>query len=71
MHPSLVTELLQSYHREHVERHQKLVRMRIFEITDRAWTDADGTRHVAAGPPRALIGKIAGWLGRMRPARAG
>jgi hypothetical protein len=71
MHPTILTELLQSYHREQIDNHNKLVRRRRLEIHDRAWISKDGTQPATVAPPGPLLAKIAGWLGRMRPARVG
>ncbi|MGH2558475.1 MAG: hypothetical protein ACRDJH_05370 [Thermomicrobiales bacterium] len=71
MHPTMLTELLKSYHHEQIENHKKLVRQRRLEIHDRAWISKDGTRPAAVDSSSSLVAKIAEWLGRMRPARVG
>ena len=71
MHPSMVTELIKSYHVEQIEKHKKLVHMRRLELNDHVQIDVDASRPVAAPAFGAFVARIAGWLGRMRPARVG
>jgi hypothetical protein len=70
MHPVMLNELIKTNYQEQVERHQKLVRLRQLEIHDRPKIDTADWLPVEILPPGALVGKIAGWLGRLRPARA-